>query len=80
MLYYLVVLLAILGVSNAGPLAYGICQTGCNSLVVACYAAAGYTFGTVTGGAAIPAVIANCNIGLGVCMTACVAAGCAPTL
>lgn len=23
---------------NAGPLAYGICQTGCNVLAVACYA------------------------------------------
>lgn len=30
----------------AGPLAYGICQTGCNAVVVACYAAAGFTFGT----------------------------------
>lgn len=29
----------------AGPLAYGICQTGCNALAVACYAAAGTTFG-----------------------------------
>lgn len=31
---------------DGGPLAYGICQTGCNALVVACYAAAGFTFGT----------------------------------
>lgn len=31
---------------SAGPLAYGICQTGCNAMVVACYAAAGFTFGT----------------------------------
>lgn len=30
----------------AGPIAYAICQTGCNALVVACYAAAGFTFGT----------------------------------
>ena len=34
----------------AGPLAYGICQTGCNAGVVACYAAAGVTFGTFTAG------------------------------
>lgn len=32
--------------TSAGPLAYGICQTGCNALVVACYGAAGATFGT----------------------------------
>lgn len=32
--------------ASAGPLAYGICQTGCNAVVVACYAAAGATFGT----------------------------------
>ena len=65
--------------SNAGLLAYGICQTGCNSLAVACYAAAGFTFGTVTAGAGIPAVIVGCNSGLGVCMVSCVAAGFAPT-
>ncbi|KAG3199231.1 hypothetical protein PC128_g5441 [Phytophthora cactorum] len=37
---------------NAGPLAYGICQTGCNAVAAACYAAAGAVFGTVTGGIA----------------------------
>lgn len=31
---------------SAGPLAYAICQTGCNAMAVACYAAAGFTFGT----------------------------------
>lgn len=31
---------------SAGPLAYAICQTGCNALAVACYAAAGVTMGT----------------------------------
>ena len=63
----------------AGPAAYGICQTGCNALVVACYAAAGFTFGTVTAGAGVPAAIVACNTQLGVCMAACVAAGFAPT-
>ena len=37
--------------AESGPLAYGICQTGCNAGVVACYTAAGVTFGTVTAGA-----------------------------
>jgi hypothetical protein len=33
---------------NAGPLAYGICQTGCNALAVTCYGAAGATMGGKT--------------------------------
>ena len=66
-------------VTVAGPLAYGICQTGCNAVVVACYAAAGATFGTVTAGAGIPAVLVACNAALGVCMAGCIAAGFAPT-
>mmetsp|Transcript_65330 Transcript_65330/g.115940 ORF Transcript_65330/g.115940 Transcript_65330/m.115940 type:complete len:87 (+) Transcript_65330:87-347(+) len=64
---------------GGGPLAYGICQTGCNAVTVACYSAAGATFGTVTAGAGIPAAILACNAALGTCMAACVAAGCTPT-
>lgn len=44
-------LLAAAAPSTAGILSYGICQTGCNALAVSCYAAAGFTFGTVTAGA-----------------------------
>ncbi|KAK0232361.1 hypothetical protein EDD85DRAFT_956211 [Armillaria nabsnona] len=55
----------------AGPIAYGICQTGCNTMAVACYAAAGATFGTVVAAAAAPAVILACNASLGTCSTAC---------
>ena len=66
-------------VVDAGLAAYGICQTGCNALVVACYGAAGFTFGTVTAGVGVPAAIVTCNTQLGVCMAACVAAGFAPT-
>jgi len=57
--------------TSAGPIAYGICQTGCNSLVVACYAAAGFTFGTVVASAATPAVLLACNVGLGTCSATC---------
>ena len=76
---------------NAGPIAYGICQTGmpvlyylylasawiyswlgCNILAVACYAAAGFTFGTVAAPAA-PAAILGCNSALGSCSAACAA-------
>ena len=64
---------------EGGPVAYGICQTGCNCVAVACYAAAGFTFGTVTAGLGTPAAIVACNTSLGSCMTACVVAGFAPT-
>lgn len=76
----LILILLFLCVVNAGPLAYGICQTGCNALAVSCYAAAGFTFGTVTMGASIPGTIIACNAALGTCMAACIAAGFAPTI
>ncbi|KAF9256214.1 hypothetical protein L218DRAFT_882284 [Marasmius fiardii PR-910] len=57
---------------KAGPIAYGICQTGCNIVAVACYAAAGATFGTVAAPAA-PAAILGCNSALGSCSAACAA-------
>ncbi|KAG2102812.1 uncharacterized protein F5147DRAFT_654896 [Suillus discolor] len=47
----------------AGPLACAICQTGCNSLVVACYAGAGFTL-VVVPPLAPPAVIA-CSAAFG---------------
>jgi hypothetical protein len=65
--------------SAAGPLSYGLCQTGCNALAVACYAAAGLTFGTVTAGIGAPAAAIACNVALGTCMTGCIAAGFSPT-
>lgn len=73
------ILLASPKLASGGPLAYGICQTGCNGVAVACYAAAGFTFGTVTAGTGVPAVILGCNAALGSCMVSCVAAGFAPT-
>ncbi|KIJ99165.1 hypothetical protein K443DRAFT_102635 [Laccaria amethystina LaAM-08-1] len=58
-------------VANAGPIAYGLCQTGCNTVVVACYAAAGFTFGTVIAAPAAPAAILGCNAALGTCSATC---------
>ncbi|KAI0779875.1 hypothetical protein C8Q74DRAFT_1367694 [Fomes fomentarius] len=58
---------------EAGPLAYGLCQTGCNAVVVACYGAAGAVFGTVTAGVAVAPAIVACNAALGVCSAACAA-------
>ena len=65
--------------TDGGILAYGICQTGCNSVWVACVAAAGGTAGVTTGGIGVPAAIVACNAAQGVCMAACVAAGLTPT-
>ncbi|KAF8651157.1 hypothetical protein AX16_004836 [Volvariella volvacea WC 439] len=55
---------------QAGLISYGICQTGCNTVAVACYAAAGFTFGTVAAPLAPPAIVA-CNSALGTCSAAC---------
>ncbi|TVY43126.1 hypothetical protein LOCC1_G005061 [Lachnellula occidentalis] len=64
----------------AGPAAYGICQGGCATLAVACYSAAGATFGTVVAAPAAPAVILTCNAALGTCYATCAALLIAPTL
>lgn len=73
------VFLSLLITAAGGPTAYGICQAGCAALVVACYAAAGATFGTVTAGAgAAPAILA-CNAAFGKCCAACWLAFFAPT-
>ncbi|KAF9439948.1 hypothetical protein P691DRAFT_649624, partial [Macrolepiota fuliginosa MF-IS2] len=44
-----------------GPITYGICQTGCNVVVVACYTTTGFTFGTIAVPTALPAII-SCNV------------------
>ena len=54
-------------------MSYGACQTACNAGVVACYSAAGLTFGAATGGAALPAAALACNTAQGSCMAACAA-------
>ncbi|KAI0930540.1 hypothetical protein AcW1_009201 [Taiwanofungus camphoratus] len=73
MKFFLLSSLALAGVSlvNAGPIAYGLCQTGCNTVAVACYAAAGFQFGTVVAGPLAPATILACNAALGTCSAAC---------
>jgi hypothetical protein len=64
--------------SQAGPVAYGLCQAGCAGVVVACYSAAGLTFGTVAAAAA-PAVVLQCNVAQGTCYATCAALLLAPT-
>ena len=62
----------------AGPAAYGICQAGCASVVMACYGAAGAVWGATAGLGAAPAVLA-CNSAFGTCSGACAAVLLAPT-
>ncbi|USP72936.1 hypothetical protein yc1106_00210 [Curvularia clavata] len=64
---------------SAGHIGYGICQAGCASVVMACYAAAGYTWGA-TMGATAPASIIACNSAFGTCQAACAAVLLGPTL
>ncbi|KZT10598.1 uncharacterized protein LAESUDRAFT_644095 [Laetiporus sulphureus 93-53] len=63
--------LALATPAAAGPIAYGLCQTGCNTVAVACYAAAGFQFGTVVASPLVPATILACNAALGTCSATC---------
>ncbi|KEY69198.1 hypothetical protein S7711_01656 [Stachybotrys chartarum IBT 7711] len=66
------------GSAAAGPVAYGICQAGCASVVMACYTAGGATWGA-TAGATAPATIVGCNTAFGSCQAACAYIALAPT-
>jgi len=63
-----------------GLLAYGACQTGCNSGWVACVAAAGGVAGVTTGGIAVPAAVVGCCALQGTCMAACAAMALNPVI
>ena len=73
-LAFLIVLISLFPVREAGPAAYGLCQAACAAGAVACYAAAGLTFGTVTAGVGAPAAAIACNAALAKCSAACAAA------
>ncbi|KAH7025312.1 hypothetical protein B0J12DRAFT_714445 [Macrophomina phaseolina] len=72
-------ILATQSLVSAGPGAYGVCQAGCSGVAMACYAAAGFTWGA-TLGATAPASIVACNSAFGACQAACAAVLLAPTL
>ena len=74
------ILFTLFSTAQSGPLAYAICQTGCNTVWVACVSAGGGVAGVSTGGVGVPAAILACNAAQGACMAACVAAGLSPTL
>ncbi|EUC40077.1 hypothetical protein COCMIDRAFT_109719 [Bipolaris oryzae ATCC 44560] len=63
---------------SAGPAGYGLCQAGCSAIVMACYSAAGFTWGA-TLGASAPASIIACNTAFGTCQAACAAVLLTPT-
>lgn len=75
----ILVVFVYVGLVQSGPAAYGICQAGCGAVVVACYAAGGAVFGTVTAGVGVAPVILACNAAYGTCQGACWAALIAPT-
>ncbi|RKP17103.1 cysteine-rich protein, partial [Rozella allomycis CSF55] len=64
-------LLGIIGLAFGGPISYGTCQAGCASVVVACYAAAGAVFGTVTLGAGAPPALIACSAAYAKCQAVC---------
>ena len=75
----LIIMICLVPVREAGPGAYALCQAACTAGAVACYAAGGLTFGTITAGAGAPAAAIACNAALAKCMTACAAAFILPT-
>ncbi|EUC39455.1 hypothetical protein COCMIDRAFT_111540 [Bipolaris oryzae ATCC 44560] len=74
-----IITLAIASPALAGPAAYGVCQAGCSAVVMACYSAAGFTWGA-TLGASAPASIIACNTAFGTCQAACAAVLLTPML
>jgi hypothetical protein len=65
-------------VAQAGPILGAAVASGCAVVVTACYAAAGFTFGTVLAATA-PASILACNSAFGACMAKTAAVFAAPT-
>lgn len=74
----LVNVLALVSYAVAGPAAYGVCQSGCAGLAMACYAAGGATWGATFGATAGPTIVA-CNSAFGICSAKCAALLLAPT-
>lgn len=56
--------------ASAGRIEYAVCQAGCASLVMACYTAAGFVWGTVGRDTASQAIL-FCNAAFGKCSAAC---------
>ncbi len=61
MIQTIFILAILINFCAGGPIAAGICYSGCNAVWVACVAAAGGVAGVTTGGAGVPAAILACN-------------------
>ena len=59
-IWLIIVTLGLSSPAFAGPFGYGVCQAGCSAVVMACYSAAGFTWGA-TLGATAPATVIACN-------------------
>jgi hypothetical protein len=68
----------IIPTADAEPLAYGLCQSGCAGVVMACYTAGGATW-CATLAATAPATILACNAAFGKCSAVCAALLLRPT-
>uniref|UniRef100_A0A915CK75 Uncharacterized protein n=1 Tax=Parascaris univalens TaxID=6257 RepID=A0A915CK75_PARUN len=75
--YVALLILALVTATECGLFTFKLCVTACNAAVVACYAAFGLVFGTVTAGAGAPAGALACNAAQSACMMACGAVGAA---
>lgn len=75
LIYSAVLVLLMIQYADSGPITAGICYAACGAAVCACFALAGFTFGTVPGAiiAATPA-LAGCNAAFAACEAACMAA------
>ncbi|RBQ81898.1 hypothetical protein FVER14953_21526 [Fusarium verticillioides] len=56
--------------ASAGPQAYAACRAGCSAIVMACYGAAGFVWGTRLSATAPPTIIAS-NNAFGTCSAVC---------
>lgn len=74
-----IITLAFASPASARPTAYRLCQAGCSAVVIACYSAAGFTWGARLGASA-PASIIACNTAFGTFQAACAAVLLTPTL
>jgi hypothetical protein len=77
MRFSIVTLLALSATVSAGPLANGICQTGCDALIVACYAGSSniklsLTYSVLSYGTELFSFrILECRAMIGVCRAEC---------
>ena len=71
--------LLLIGGAHEDSAAMAIAQAGCAAMAVACYAAGGAVFETITAGLGMTPAIVACNAAFGTCMSAASVAFLLPT-